>query len=573
MFFSGGAVIRTFILITIILFLIFSLFLSGSEIKFILTKEEQTWLDNNKGLRIAPDYNFAPIEFINDNQFDGIAADYVKLLEQLLDYKFQIIKIEKWADNIESAKNREIDIWTAVAPTLQKSEYMLFTEPYLNIVSVLIVSKRDSREYNLEEMGDKVVAVVDGYFTHDYLLKNYPDINLQIVENAEKGLRSVVFENVDALLIDIATASWLIEKNGFTSIKVVKNIETNYHLSFASRSDMPILNQILNRALKSIDKDSRNNIYHKWINYHGSGYLDINKLIRFLIIIFIFIIIIFAIIIFWNMSLRKMVSLRVEQLAERDAQLLQSQKMEMVGTLAGGLAHDFNNIVAGISGTVSLIKLLLDSDGFIKAEQLRDYLTLIDRSGERAANLVQQLLTVSNKQKTDMSVIDLNKLVLHVTTVIKNSLDKSITMKIDYTEEEALILADFGQIEQVLLNFCVNAIHSMTVMRDLKNERGGFLDISVNSFHPKKKQFYSVNVGDNINYWVLSVKDTGVGMSAEVINNIFTPFFTTKDIGDGSGMGLSMVYSIANQHNGFIDVSSIPGVGSEFKFYIPEKLI
>ena len=545
-------------------------FLSGLTSTFHLTDEEQLWLDNNRGLKIAPDYSFAPIEFIKNNEFKGIAADYVEILEKLLDYKFEIIHIEKWADNIESAKNREIDIWSAVAPTSQKSEYMLFTDPYLEILSVLIVSLGDEREYSLDNMEGKVITVVDGYFTHDYLQKNYPEIKIQTVENAEDGLKAVVFKHTDAMLIDIATASWLIEKNGLTTLKVVKSINTEYKLSFASRSDMPILNQILNRALGSFDQVSRDNIYKKWVNYSVQNYLSIKNILIVFVIFVILIFIIFVVIIIWNRSLRKMVSLRIEQLAEKDAQLLQAQKMEMVGTLAGGLAHDFNNIVAGISGTVSLIKLLLDSDGSIKTDQLRAYLSLIDKSGERAAQLVQQLLTVSNKQKPNMSIINLNDLVLHVTSIVRNTLDNSIAMNIKYTDKKSFIYADSGQIEQVLLNFCVNASHSMTIMRSSISSWGGFLNISVKEFNPEKKQQYSPSININTNYWVVTVKDTGIGMDKDVMNNIFTPFFTTKDVGEGTGMGLSMVYSIAHKHNGFIEVSSVPDVGSEFSLYIPK---
>ena len=546
-------------------------FLTGLASTFHLTEEEQLWLDNNKGLKIAPDYSFAPIEFIKDNQFNGIAADYVKILENLLDYKFDIVHIEKWSKNVEAAKNREIDIWSAVAPTPQKSEYMLFTEPYLNILSVLIVSKSDDREYHLEQMGDKVVVVVDGYFTHDYLRENYPDVNLQLVENAEKGLRSVVFENADAILIDIASASWLIEKNGLSTLKVVKSIDIDYQLSFASRSDMPILNQIFNRALNSIDQNSRNTIYQKWVSYSLSNFPDAQTIIIISIISVILIILVFSIIILWNRSLRKMVSLRMEQLAEKDAQLLQAQKMEIVGTLAGGLAHDFNNILTGISGTVSLIKLLLDSDGSIKTEQLRVYLSLIDKSGERAAQLVQQLLTVSSKQTSNMSIINLNDIVFNVTSLIETTLDKSIKMNVKYSEKESLVYADSGQIEQILLNFCVNASHSMTIMRFSESNWGGLLNISVSEFNPEKKRQYSPNIDITINYWVVTVKDTGVGMDKDIMNKIFTPFFTTKDVGEGTGMGLSMVYSIAQQHSGFVEVSSIPDVGSEFSLYIPKN--
>ena len=559
------------LLIFLILFFNFNPVFPNPVSSFHLTEEEQIWLDNNQGLKIAPDYSFAPIEFIQDNQFKGISADYVSVLEDLLDYKFEIVKIEKWSENIESAKNREIDIWSAVATTPQKSEYMLFTEPYLDILSVFVVSRENSGRYDINNMGRNVVAVVKGYFTHDYLKENFPDVSLRLVDTAAEGLQAVAFKEVNAMLIDVATASWLIEKNGLTTLKVGANADIKYQLSFASRSDMPILNQILNRALKSIPEDKTKKIYNKWINYSIQNYIDLKKLF-IILVFFIFLVgLIFTVIIFWNKSLRKMVSLRVKELAEKDAQLLQAQKMEMVGTLAGGLAHDFNNIVTGISGTVALIKLHLDTDGSISKDQLKDYLLLIDKSGDRAVKLVQQLLTVSRKQKPSMSVVDLNELVQDVTSIVKSTLDKSIILNVKYLNRKAIIIADAGQIEQVLLNFCLNASHSMTIMRDSKKEWGGVLDISITGFVPEMNLPHSPEAVIGTRYWVVSVKDTGVGINKNDLKDIFTPFYTTKVAGTGTGLGLSMVYSIVSEHNGFVEVSSIPGEGSEFKLYIPGK--
>ncbi len=544
--------------------------LSLPLVNFRLTDKEREWLQNHPGLRIAPDYSFAPIEFIENGKFRGIASDYVREIEKRLNYKFKIVHIEKWSDNVNAAVNREIDIWSAVAPTPLKREYMLFTDSYLDILSVIIVSKGDDRKYDLNRMGNKVISVVDGYFTHDYLRNNFPDVRLNLVENASIGLRSVVFKDVDAMFIDVATAAWLIENEGFTTLKVAAEIDTNYHLSFASRSDMPMLNAILNRALNSIPQDVSDDIYQRWVSYSMQRYQSVKKLLVIFGFIFVLMGIIFLFIILWNRSLRRMVALRMQQISEKEAQLIQVQKMEMVGTLAGGLAHDFNNILAGITGTVSLIRLRLEKEGTIQPDQLEKYLLLLEKSGDRAGRLVHQLLTISRKEKPSKNIINLNDIVSSVVSIFQSTLDESVVLDVIYSEKVPLVYADAGQIEQILLNFCVNASHSMTVMRDSEDDWGGTITISVKGVSSVKKLSGFQNSDTKSMHWVVSVKDSGVGMDTETLSKIFTPFFTTKDSGNGTGLGLSMVFSIARQHNGFIEVESAPGKGSVFQLILPE---
>jgi PAS domain S-box-containing protein len=258
----------------------------------------------------------------------------------------------------------------------------------------------------------------------------------------------------------------------------------------------------------------------------------------------------------------------VTELEKKDAQLRQAQRLEMVGTLAGGLAHDFNNVLSGIIGSTSLIKFLVESD-FTDKERLRSNLATIETSANRAADMVQQLMSISRKHELSVTPVDLNQAVRHVIKICKSTFDKSIDINAIYFPKPAMVQADVAQIEQALLNLCVNASHAMTIMRPDYEPQGGILTIAVEKIFIDQHFTQShpgVSEGD---HWILRVIDTGVGMDAKTITMIFDPFFTTKDKSQGTGLGLAMVYNIIHQHNGYIDVYSNPGVGTTFNILLP----
>jgi len=259
----------------------------------------------------------------------------------------------------------------------------------------------------------------------------------------------------------------------------------------------------------------------------------------------------------------------VTELVKIDEQLRQSQKMETIGILAGGLAHDFNNVLGGIFGTVSLIKFKIEKHKDIELEQLQKYLHTIEESSYRAADLVGRLLTLSRKKDLKFAPIDLNTSLENVLKICRNTFDKSIEIKHEYYKERAVISADPAQIEQVLLNLCINASHALTLMRGKDEHKGGEINISIDKIDADK-HFRTIHPeAQQIDYWVLSIRDNGVGMNQETIEKIFDPFFTTKAKEQGTGLGLAMTYNIIKQHSGFIDVYSQDGTGSSFNIFLP----
>lgn len=238
-------------------------------------------------------------------------------------------------------------------------------------------------------------------------------------------------------------------------------------------------------------------------------------------------------------------------------ELQQSQKMESIGLLVGGIAHDFNNILGSIIGYSELASDHIEDDDHTLAR----YLSSIISSGERASDLIKQLLAFSRRTSSEPVKIDLTRLVDEISNMLKPLLPATIELQLDMADKLPGIMFDYTQIQQVLLNICLNARDAM--------EGRGVLNLSVSS--EKIHDLACRSCGNSISgeYVVIEIADTGSGISEDVLDKIFEPFFTTKKQGEGTGMGLSVVHGILHKHNSHIVVDSIQGAGTTFKLYIP----
>ncbi|NIE78662.1 PAS domain-containing protein [Asaia sp. As-1742] len=238
-------------------------------------------------------------------------------------------------------------------------------------------------------------------------------------------------------------------------------------------------------------------------------------------------------------------------------QLRQSQKMEAVGQLTGGLAHDFNNILAGIGGALSLLTRRIAQG---RTEGLDRYITAAQGATDRAAALTHRLLAFSRRQTLDPQPADINILILGLQDLIAGTVGPAVVLELCLDETIGPALVDTNQLENALLNLSINA-------RDAMPE-GGHLTIATSRATLGALQAEEWGVRPGI-YQVLSVTDTGVGMSADVMARAFDPFFTTKPLGKGTGLGLSMIYGFARQSGGRVSIASIPGAGTSVHIWLP----
>ena len=250
----------------------------------------------------------------------------------------------------------------------------------------------------------------------------------------------------------------------------------------------------------------------------------------------------------------------IEDITERKAleeQLRQSQKMEAVGQLAGGVAHDFNNMLAVIRGNAEL--LLMDEAQYTAEAKVG--LEHVVEASERAANLTRQLLTFSRKQVMQPQPLLLNEVIANLTKMLNRVISENIDLQCHYAALLPHVQADTGMMEQVILNLVINA-------RDAMPE-GGQLRVATEQV-VLDEAHARANPGACAGGFVcLLVSYSGTGIAPEVLPRIFEPFFTTKDVGKGTGLGLATVYGIVQQHQGWIEVSSQVGEGSTFKVFLP----
>ncbi len=260
----------------------------------------------------------------------------------------------------------------------------------------------------------------------------------------------------------------------------------------------------------------------------------------------------------------------ITEQAALEAQLMQAQKMEAVGTLVGGLAHDFNNVLGGILGSVSVIELILQEESLNRGEEVRSFIDTMKQSSSMAAGIIHQLLSLSRKQQMEFTAVDLNRSLENVLNLCRNSFPKSVALDFGFHDGPVMVSADPTRIEQAVLNLCLNASNAMTVMRGESAMEGGTLRART-GIATADATFFSANPappGEGSHAFI-EVSDDGVGMDEETRERIFEPFFTTRGSGGGTGLGLTMAYNIVKQHGGFIDVKSAPDRGSVVTFYLP----
>ncbi|GFO62874.1 ATP-binding protein [Geomonas paludis] len=255
-----------------------------------------------------------------------------------------------------------------------------------------------------------------------------------------------------------------------------------------------------------------------------------------------------------GMSLRNAIHLERER--RMSEQIRQSQKMESVGVLAGGIAHDFNNLLTGMMGFVALAQMKLKRD-----DPAQEYLEQVLSAADRAASLTQGLLAFSRKQVNHPEPVNLNQVVDNLRKLLSRLVTSKITLHMELWPEKLAVVADSGQIDQVISNLVNNARDAMP--------DGGTLTICTSLMEMNEEWIDQRGYGRPGSYAVISVTDTGTGIDEATKAHVLEPFFTTKEVGKGSGLGLAIVYGIVKQHEGYVEIDSTPGVGTTLNVYLP----
>jgi PAS domain S-box-containing protein len=255
-------------------------------------------------------------------------------------------------------------------------------------------------------------------------------------------------------------------------------------------------------------------------------------------------------------SLVRMVLRDITEKKKMEAKILQAQKIDSIGNLAGGIAHDFNNILTAILGSASIMRRRINDDS-----RLLKYVDLIETTSRRGAAVTRQLLTFARKGNPQIVRTDINLIIDQTIKLFEVTTPKTIHIKMELSEEPLIVEGDEGQLQQALLNLCLNARDSMP--------KEGIIIIKSKAVVLREDDARRLTDGKPGEYVMVSVIDSGYGISPEIMQNIFEPFFTTKEHGKGTGLGLAVVYGVVKSHNGHVHVVSEVNSGSVFTLYFP----
>ena len=286
----------------------------------LLTPQERAWLDARDGqIRIAPDPDYPPIMFRDKNgQFQGLTREYMDLLEERLGFSFKIVHTDSWDELITAAQRREVDVVPCLQPTPARAEYLLFSPVYVDVPMVILARDDERRKLGLDELAGLKVAVVTGYSTHRYLEANNPGLTLFPVPDTGSGLEAVSFGLVDAMVTDLAVASAYTSRLGLGNLKVAGRIpELDFHLTFGSRNDWPLLNSILTKGFNTISEQENRAIRQRWLSLDQEPSLW--RSVRYYLVLLGSLVLAWVLVVVWTRSLR-------HQVAERTAALEASEE-------------------------------------------------------------------------------------------------------------------------------------------------------------------------------------------------------------------------------------------------------
>jgi two-component system sensor histidine kinase/response regulator len=525
----------------------------ASDNKISWTKDELAFMKEHPVIRLGVDPEFVPFEFIDiDGEYKGIAADYLSLIKEKTGLQFEVVKGLTWPEAYDMALSGDIDALPAIGKTKEREEHFLFSEPYYYFKRVIVTRDIDTDISGLDDLEGFTVAVQRNSSHHSYLL-SYPKINPSLYDSVEAALAAVATGTEKAFVGNLATTNYLILSNGLVNLRFVSfEAEKQQALYFAVRKDWPELASIFNKALDTISESEKLAINNKWIELNTD--FDYGPIVRILSIVGALIAVVLSVSFFWIARLRKEIQQRKQiQLDLEKAKREADEANEFKSSFMARMSHEIRTPLNAITGMSYLLK---------KTEISLTQSMYIDRITQAANNMLSIINDI-----LDFSKIEAGKVELEITSFSMDQVIQDVVNIISYKIEEQGIgfrlskdplvpnwfFGDSKRIQQVLLNVLNNAAKFTTA---------GEVSLDVRLM-AKENDKYHIS---------FTIKDTGIGMSEEQVNRLFTPF----EQGDssinrrfgGSGLGLSIVKNLLDMMGGEIKVFSTPGEGSTFIIHL-----
>lgn len=510
-----------------------------------LTAEEELWLQEHPVLRVAVTWNVAPLSFVDEKgKSHGISVDYLTKLKTMLGVKFELVGVLSPQELAKGMKNKEIDFIPSVARTPELERCALFTEPYISMGTHIFA--RDDVSYfgDFESLAGKQVSVVQGSAIHEWLKSNHPDIELFPAASIEHGLELVNSKDAVAFVGNVGVPSYYIGKERLQQIRVTS--ETTYvnKLSLAVRNDLPILVNILQKALDAIPQSEHAAIYNSWLSIKYEHTFNYRSLLQVLLVVAV----VLLAFIYWNRRL-----VRAEAALQKANERLRDMD-QLKSMFIASMSHELRTPLNSIIGFTGI--LLQNILGELNERQ-RDSLERVQKAGRHLLELITDVIDISRIEAghidacgEDFSLDDLLQEAIESVEPFARS--KGLSMKID-GHGELILHTDRKRLLQTVLNYLSNAVKY--------TETGSV----------------TVKVRENGADVEITVEDTGIGISEEECSTLFVPFERLDSHlsikAGGTGLGLYLTKKIVTELlQGNIFMKSQSGKGSTFGLRIPKVL-
>jgi signal transduction histidine kinase len=533
--------LRSIVCITLFLLTAFTAVVcTGKDIP--LTVQERAWLDRHKVITVGPAPDSPPFEFFDDKgSYRGMSADYLAWIGQQLGVRFKPVHAASWAELMDMARHKKVDLMTGIVPSAGRKKFLVFTEPWITVPGVVIASTGCR---SIDDLRGKTVAVVNDSIWDDYLTGRSEDFSLVRVKDVRTALELTATSGVYAMVANLASATEMIHKMGIGNLRVVLRLDKKTEMTFGVRKDWPLLVSILNKSLSAMDPDLKKDIRQRWIKLDALPWWKnvAHQRTAFFIMLFFLAALIFLVT--WNRILKQQAQKRTAELEQANRHLIRAAKMESVGQLAAGVAHEVKNPLAIISMGVELLGDNPDLD-----EVEKQILVDMDDAVERADRVVRGLLDYSRYSKLNLQPGDLNEVIEKALRMVEHEMKKNHVQVQKTLGPLKPARFDFNRVQQVFINLFMN---SAQVMQD-----GGRLEIvselhRLNMNEAKRSKVFE----PGMEVIRVRVMDTGPGIARKDWENVFDPFYTTKGVGEGTGLGLSESRNIMELHNGTLYMTS-----------------
>jgi len=517
----------------------------------ILTKDDKKWLREHPNLTVGMITNAPPYCIIDDNgKVGGIFVDFLSIIESKINYSFKII-YEPDPDQLYSDFSKgKLDVIVNVQKTEGREKYLNFTPSLVAFPHGIFVRNSNNSISTIDDLKGKKVSVIKYFAVHEFLEKNYPQINLVPLEDYQSCLRAVSTGQTDAFICQQDVGLYYLENEGITNLKVAGEINYKNELAIGIRKDIEHLDVILTKAVNAITENEKLKVFDVWIRhatypFYTKAKFWIIVLISFLSILFIVILFVF--------ELRQKVKHKTRELLKAKNQAEESDRLK--SAFLANMSHEIRTPMNGILGFTNLLK-----KPNLTGKEQQDYINIIEKSGARMLNIISDIICISKVESGQMEVLNSDSNINDQIEYIYNFFQPEVEskrMELIYknglSSKDSIIRTDREKIYAILTNLVKNAI---------KYSDKGTIDFG-----------YELIESENVKHLKFYVKDNGIGIPKERQKAIFERFvqadYSDKRAYQGAGLGLSISKAYVEMLGGRIWVESLPGQGSAFYFTIP----